>query len=153
VRLDAFTFHYAFEYMKSNKTRMMFISFDETDDFAHGGKYGLYLQSAHYTDGFIRTLWDWCQSNEQYRNKTTFIITCDHGRGSTTRDDWKHHGIKVPNADQTWLAVIGPDTPATGEQKDNQIYQNQIARTIAALLRVDYNPEKAGKPLETIIKH
>ena len=152
VRLDAFTFHYAFEYMKSRRPRVMLISFDETDDFAHGGKYDLYLQAAHYTDRFINTLWDWCQSNDQYRNKTTFIITCDHGRGDTGKEDWKHHGIKMPNADQIWVAVIGPDTQPTGEQKNNQIYQNQIARTIGNLLKLDYNPQNAGLPISGIVK-
>lgn len=152
VRLDAFTFHYAFEYIKSKKPRVMMISFDETDDFAHGGKYDLYLQAAHYTDRFIKTLWDWCQSNDQYKNKTTFIITCDHGRGDTDKDDWKHHGIKMPNADQIWVAVLGPDTPPTGEQTNGQIYQNQIARTISNLLKLDYNPPNAGLPIPGIVK-
>ncbi len=152
VRLDAFTFHYAFEYMKSKKPRMMFISFDETDDFAHGGKYDLYLQSAHYTDVFIKTLWDWCQSSDQYKNKTTFIITCDHGRGDTKKEDWKQHGIKMPNADQIWIAVIGPDTPSTGEQQNSQVYQNQIAKTVAAMLKIDYKQEKAGKAIESFLK-
>jgi hypothetical protein len=152
VRLDAFTFHYAFEYMKSKKPRVMFISFDETDDFAHGGKYELYLRAAHYTDTFIKTLWDWCQSNDQYRNKTTFIITCDHGRGDSTKDDWRSHGIKVPHADQIWMAIMGPDTAPTGEQQNSQIYQNQIAKTISTLLKLDYKQEKAGKAIAGAIK-
>ncbi len=152
VRLDAFTFHYAFEYMKRKKPRVMFISFDETDDFAHGGKYELYLRSAHYTDTFIKTLWDWCQSDAQYKNKTTFIITCDHGRGDSTREDWRSHGIKVPHADQIWMAIIGPDTPPSGEQQNSQIYQNQIAKTLSTLLKVDYKQEKAGKPIATAIR-
>ncbi len=152
VRLDAFTFHYAFEYMKSKKPRVMFISFDETDDFAHGGKYELYLRSAHYTDTFVKTLWEWCQSNDQYKNKTTFIITCDHGRGDSTKEDWRSHGIKVPHADQIWLAIIGPDTAPTGEQQNSQIYQNQIAKTISTLLKVDYKQERAGKAIVGVMK-
>lgn len=87
VRLDAFTFHYALEYLKKNNPRVLYIAFDETDDFAHGGKYDLYLHAAQYTDGFIKALWEWCQSNEKYRNKTTFIITTDHGRGCDKKDD------------------------------------------------------------------
>jgi hypothetical protein len=139
VRLDAFTFNYGFEYLKKNKPRVLYLAFDETDDFAHGGKYDLYLRSAHYTDGFFKTLWDWCQSDPQYKGKTTMIITCDHGRGSVEKDAWRHHGIKVPNADQIWIAVIGPDSPATGEVKTaGQLYQNQVAKTISTLLGTDY---------------
>ncbi len=152
VRLDAFTFNYAFEYLKKNKPRVLYIAFDETDDFAHGGKYDLYLRAAHYTDGFFKTLWDWCQSDPQYKGKTTVIITCDHGRGSVNKDDWRHHGIKMPNADQIWMAVIGPDTPATGEMKSaGQVYQNQIAKTISKLLGVDYqNTPAPGLAVSTV---
>lgn len=155
VRLDAFTFNYGLEYLKKNKPRVLYLALDETDDFAHGGKYDLYLQAAHYTDGFFKTLWDWCQSDPQYKGKTTIIITTDHGRGSVNKADWRDHGIKMPNADQIWIAVIGPDTPATGEVKaPGQLYQNQVAKTLASLLGLDYQntplpggaiPEVLGK--------
>lgn len=144
VRLDAFTFNYAFEYLKKNKPRVLYIALDETDDFAHGGKYDLYLRSAHYTDNFFRILWDWCQNDPQYRGKTTIIITCDHGRGSVTIDDWRHHGTNTVNSDQIWIAAIGPDMQAGGEIKSvGQVYQNQIAKTIAALMGVDYQNNPA----------
>jgi hypothetical protein len=144
VRLDAFTFNYGLEYLKKNRPKVFYLAFDETDDFAHGGKYDLYLQAAHYTDGFIKTLWDWCQSDPQYKGKTTLIITCDHGRGSVKKDDWRHHGIEMTNSDQIWIAVIGPDTPAMGEiRTPGQLYQNQVARTISALLGLDYQNNPA----------
>jgi Type I phosphodiesterase / nucleotide pyrophosphatase len=144
VRLDAFTFNYAFEYLKKNKPRVLYIALDETDDFAHGGKYDLYLDAAHYTDAFFRTLWDWCQSDPQYKGKTTIIITTDHGRGSVKAEDWRHHGIEMPNADQIWIAAIGPDTKPVGEAKSaGQLYQNQVAKTVSALLGLDYTNQPA----------
>ena len=82
VRLDAFTFYYGMEYLKKNKPKVMYFAFDETDDFAHSGEYGAYLNSANYTDRFISELWAYLQSDSQYKNKTTLIITSDHGRGN-----------------------------------------------------------------------
>ncbi len=154
VRLDAFTFGFAFEHLKKNNPKVMYIAFDETDDFAHGGKYDLYLHSARYTDDFIKTLWNWCQSNEKYKNKTTLIITTDHGRGSSTIEGWKHHGQETPDSNQIWIAVIGPDTPALGEMKNaNQLYQNQVAKTAAAFLGLDYqNEPKPGAVITSAIK-
>jgi len=38
-RYDAFTFHYALEYLKRRQPRVMFISLDETDEHGHGGRY------------------------------------------------------------------------------------------------------------------
>lgn len=143
IRLDAFTFHYAFEYLKREKPRMLYIAFDETDDFAHQGKYDLYLEAAHYTDNMINKLWKWLQSDPQYKDKTTLIITSDHGRGHSDINSWRSHGIKITDADQIWLAVIGPDTPALGEvRKEGQLYQNQIAKTIAALLDINFSTDK-----------
>lgn len=139
VRLDAFTFHYAMEFMKRERPRVLYIAFDETDDFAHGGKYDLYLEAAKYTDDFIRQLWEWCQQEAQYKDKTTLIITCDHGRGDVNLEDWRHHGIKIPHADEIWVAGIGPDSPALGEMRNSgQLFQNQVASTIGALLGLEY---------------
>jgi hypothetical protein len=152
VRLDAFTFYYGLEYMKKNKPRVMYFAFDETDDFAHGGEYGAYLNSAHYTDRFLSELWDYVQSEPSYKNKTTIIITCDHGRGADA-EGWKHHGQKVPEASQIWFAFLGPDTPAGGEMKNtSQLYQSQIAQTIASLLGLNFvNDSKPGDPINKVL--
>ncbi len=154
TRLDAFTFHYALEYLKRNRPKALFISFDETDHFSHAGQYDHYLTSAHYTDGFIRTLWEWLQTQAQYKDKTTLIITCDHGRGNKEDEDWRHHGAKVQGADQVWFAVVGPDTPTLGEVKTSiQLYQNQIAKTLAASLGLNYTNERpVGEVVQTALK-
>ncbi|MFZ6010710.1 MAG: alkaline phosphatase family protein [Bacteroidota bacterium] len=148
VRLDAFTFYYGMEYMRKNKPRVMYFAFDETDDFAHGGEYAAYLNAAHAADKFLGELWSYLQSDLTYKDKTTLIITVDHGRGDNA-EDWKRHGRKVVNSDQTWIAVIGPDCPALGEVKtETQLYQNQIAGTIAKLLGLDFKIEaKTGDPV------
>lgn len=138
TRLDAFTFHYALEYLKKNKPRALYLSFDETDHFAHTGEYDKYLSSAQHIDGFIRTLWEYLQSEPQYKNKTTLIITTDHGRGNN-KEGWKHHGKKIAEADQIWFGFLGPDTEPLGEiDTDEQLYQNQLAKTIAAFLGFDF---------------
>jgi hypothetical protein len=153
VRLDAFTFYYGLEYMKKNKPRVMYFAFDETDDFAHAGEYAAYLNSAHNTDRFIEELWNFIQSDPAYENKTTMILTCDHGRG-INGEDWKHHGIKINAADQIWMGVIGPDTPAKGEVKGEcQYYQNQVAQTMAAFLGLQFKSDKAvGEAMYTMLK-
>lgn len=139
VRLDAFTHHYALEYLKRKHPKVVYIAYGETDDFAHDGQYDQYLQSAHRTDQFIGQLWEYVQTDPVYKGKTTFLITTDHGRGNHNRDAWKHHGKDHPGSDAIWLAVLGPDTPATGEMKvKGQWGQNQIAQTLAALLGLRY---------------
>lgn len=143
VRFDAFTHHYALEYAKKHTPRVLYVAYGETDDFAHGGHYDSYLKSAWQTDQFIKQLWEWVQSHPQYKDKTTFIITTDHGRGTVPLDTWKGHGDEINGADQIWIAAIGPDTPALGEVKTaGQLYQNQVAGSVAAFLGVAYRSDK-----------
>lgn len=152
VRLDAFTHHFAMEYVKKHAPRLLYISYGETDDFAHDGEYDHYLKSARQTDEFIKELWAYIQSTPQYKDKTTLIITTDHGRGTEPKDKWRGHGKDIHNAGQIWMAAIGPDTPTKGEVKSGQYYQNQVAPTVAELLGLDYKLKGAGKPLKSFIK-
>jgi len=149
VRLDAFTHHYAIEYMKKYKPKVVYIAYGETDDFAHNGKYDAYLKSAYQTDQFIKAIWEWVQTDAQYRNKTTIIITTDHGRGTVPIDEWRSHGTKINGADQIWIAAIGAGVNPKGEVKEaGQLYQNQVAATVATALGLTFTQEgKAGKPL------
>ena len=53
--------------------------------------------------------------------------------------DWKHHGAKVRGAQNIWIAVLGPATPALGERANAEsVTQAQVAATVAALLGEDY---------------
>lgn len=136
-RHDAFTFELAIEYLGKVQPEHLFISFDETDDWAHDKRYDQVLQSLQYFDRSLRTLWNFIRNSAKYRDNTTLVITADHGRGSTLKD-WSDHGAKVPGAQQIWAAFIGPDTPAKGEISDAPTrHQRDIAPTILELLGVD----------------
>ncbi len=151
VRFDAFTHHYAMEHLKKHRPNLLYIAYGETDDFAHDGDYDAYLKSAHQTDAFIRSIWEWVQSDPDYRNKTTLIITTDHGRG--TGNKWTSHGADIEGANAIWIAALGPDTPALGEVRNsNRLYQNQVAGTVARLLGLDYrNVREVGAPIESVL--
>ncbi|MDF2157261.1 alkaline phosphatase family protein [Algoriphagus sp. CAU 1675] len=152
VRLDPFTHHYALEAIKKHKPKVLYIAYGETDDWAHGNHYDEYLWSARQTDDYIREIWEMIQSDPQYKDKTTMIITTDHGRG-TSKTSWRSHGASIPVAGQIWMAAIGPDTPAGGEMKvEGQWYSARIARTIFTLLGLEYPDEKAGAVIEEMIQ-
>lgn len=154
VRLDAFTHHFALEYIKKEKPKVVFLSYGETDDFAHDGRYDHYLKSAHQTDAFIAELWNYVQSTPFYKNKTTFLITTDHGRGSSPKRKWTGHGKTYEGSNAIWFAAIGPDTPALGEIKTpGQLWQNQLAKTAATFLGYDYtNVEEPGRVIVEMMK-
>lgn len=152
---DALCFYAALEYLKTDKPRAMWITFGETDTFAHEGRYDHYLNSARASDRMLRTLWETLQSIPDYRGKTTMVVSVDHGRG-VAPTAWKSHGASIPGADQTWLAIIGPRTPALGERKNlPEVTTSQIAATVAASVGLDYLPyqPKAAKPISKAIKN
>lgn len=152
VRLDPFTHHYALEALKKHRPKVLYIAYGETDDWAHEGKYDQYIWSAKQTDAYIKEIWDWVQSDPEYRDKTTLILTTDHGRG-VTKSSWKSHGSGVPEGGEIWIMAIGPDTPASGEMKvDGQWHSAQVARTIFTLLGMDYPDDKAGALIEEMIQ-
>lgn len=153
VRLDVFTHQFALEYIQKKHPKLLYISYGETDDFAHDGRYDHYLHAARRTDKFINDLWTYCQSDPVYKNKTTFVITTDHGRGDIVKKEWTSHGKIYKGSNEIWMAVIGPDTPALGERKDkSRFFQNQVAKTVAAFFGYEYsNKEEVGEVLDGVI--
>jgi hypothetical protein len=151
--LDAFAFHTAVLYLKQYKPRVLFLSLGETDEWAHSGQYAEYLRAANRVDQYLKELWGLLQSMPEYRDKTTLIVSTDHGRGSN-ETQWKDHGRDVPDSKYIWAAFLGPDTPPFGERsKIAPVTQSQIAATLAALLGEDYPAEvpRAGKPITAVL--
>ncbi|OIN59135.1 hypothetical protein BLX24_12735 [Arsenicibacter rosenii] len=154
VRQDFLTYFMAKNYLKQNKPRVLFLSFDETDDLAHAGKYADHLEMLHSIDGMLNDLWQTIQTMPQYAGKTTFIITTDHGRGHTPKVRWKDHGTKTADSYQMWFGVAGAGVAPTGEQQGGPVlFQNQLAATIARLLGVTYKAEHpVGEPVSSVFK-
>ena len=118
--------------MKKTHPKFVYIAYGETDDFAHDGEYDAYLKSAHTTDAMIKELWSFTQQDAFYKDNTVFIISTDHGRGTNPLSSWKSHGKDVKNAGGVWLILFGKDIATLGEvSKEEQLYSNQIAPTIA----------------------
>lgn len=147
-RVDVATFHIAFEYMKAHKPRLIYFGLGDTDEFAHGGMYDFYLDAAQNTDDWIRQIWEYIQSTPAYKDKTTLIITTDHGRGLAAGGNWQHHGQRIAEASEMWMAAIGPSVTPVGESKEkSQAYQGQVAATIAAMLGKEFKPSHKTLPV------
>lgn len=148
VRLDAFTHHYALEHMKKEHPKLVYISYGETDDFAHDGEYQAYLKSAHNTDALIKEIWDFTQQDDFYKDQTVFLISTDHGRGTDPLDTWRSHGSDIKGAGNVWFVTFGKNVKPMGEVKqEEQLFSNQIAPTILKLLGMPSSAEIKGQPL------
>jgi hypothetical protein len=150
-RKDAATEAAALEDLRTRAPRVLYVMFNETDDWAHQGEDELYLDALNRADAFLARLWGLVQELPEYRGRTALVVTTDHGRGSG--GDWARHGSKVPGSDAIWLAVLGPDTPALGVRSGVDGVQAQVAATIAALLGRDWRTRvpAAAPPLPGVV--
>jgi len=139
---DAFLHVAVRRHLQKHHPRVLFVGYGDTDNWQHMGRYDLLLEGAHFVDTFVADLWNQMQSMPEYKGKTTFIFTCDHGRGSGPVK-WMDHGVEQPGSDKIWVAIMGPDTPALGERANvGPVTQAQLAATVADLLGYDYRKFK-----------
>ena len=144
VRSDIFTFRFAMRHFEVARPRVVYVAFDETDDWAHDGRYDRMLDAYTRTDRYLAELWTWLEAQADYRGRTHVLITTDHGRGRTVAD-WRDHGGKIVGADEVWLAFVSPTMERRGEWHQHApITTSQIAATLASWLRVDYRAVRAG---------
>lgn len=143
TRHDLLTYLSAREYISQHHPAVLYLGLGETDEFAHAGRYDLYLQHAADVDRMIAELWYLVQTDPYYKDSTTFLITTDHGRGWKP-NKWTTHGFWAEGSGDIWLAMLGPGIPPAGELKvRGQVYQKQLAATMAALLG---DPAGPGHP-------
>lgn len=172
VRNDAFTHHYALSWLARERPRLLYISYGETDDFAHDGRYDEYILAAHRTDRFIREVWEALQASEGYRDNTVLFIAVDHGRGEMPLETWQHHASKrsldgymqslaqyedgIVGSEAVWLAAMGPGIAPRGlvPTGSDCVSNDRIAATLMELLGEDYrdyNPAM-GAPLIEVLQ-
>ena len=148
--LDVFTHYQAMNELKTNKPKVLYVAYGETDEWAHHGQYKSYLDAANQVDKWIKEIWDFVQNDPQYKNKTTIFITVDHGRGDKIKTQWTDHGSDIAGASQIWFAAMGPEIAPKGEIKtESQIYQKQFAQTIAKIMGYTFS---ADHPVDTEVK-
>jgi hypothetical protein len=153
-RPDLLTYFQAKEYLKLYRPRVMYLEMGETDDYGHAGSYDFYVSTLHSQEAMIAALWNYIQSIPQYKDKTTLLIACDHGRGGQIKSQWTGHGPQIKDSKDIFILAMGPDMPALGELNTNtQLYQGQMAATIAKFLGLDYKAEHPIMPvIETMFK-
>jgi len=148
--LDVFTHQQAKYYLATKRPKVMYISYGETDEWAHEGNYSAYLDAAHQVDAWVADLWRWVQSTPGYKDNTYLLITTDHGRGFG--EGWTDHGADVKGASSIWFGLMGPEIKSNlnkiKQTANQQLYQKQLATTMAKLLGLQFAPaHPVGAPI------
>jgi hypothetical protein len=149
VRHDVYTARLAMAHLAAHRPRALYLALGETDDWAHDGRYDRVLEAYMRTDRLLRDLWEWLQSQPEYRGRTSLLLTTDHGRGHRPAD-WRHHGAKYAGSADTWMAFITPHFAARGEWRNHApLEARQVAATLIdwmGLQWTEFDPE-AGPPI------
>jgi hypothetical protein len=137
VRHDVYTVAFAMDHLSRHRPRVLYLALGETDDWAHDGRYDRVLESYRRSDGHLEQLWQWLQSQPDYRDRTSILLTTDHGRGRTPAD-WRDHGKDVAGASETWMAFVSPLMQRRGEWRTGPpITSSQVAATLVAMMGLD----------------
>ncbi|HQP35496.1 MAG TPA: hypothetical protein PLI95_09960 [Polyangiaceae bacterium] len=100
-RADAETAQVALELYARHRPRFLFVGLGDTDEYAHAGDYGSYLDALRGADVLVGRMAELTQAAEG--RATVIIVTTDHGRANNFRD----HGASTVESGRGWLAGIG----------------------------------------------
>ncbi|MDB5158155.1 MAG: deoB 2 [Mucilaginibacter sp.] len=143
-RSDDTTFAHAKSVLATYHPNLMLINFKDPDYFGHANLWGSYVKAIQTTDGYIKALYDLIQADPTYRDKTTFIVTNDHGRhNDNVADGFISHGDDCDGCRHIEFLAVGPDFKK-GIGFDTPYEQIDISQTVAKLLnfKMDYGKGK-----------
>ncbi len=142
--LDVFIKYQSLHYLKTKKPNAMYISFGETDELAHAGNYPEYLKAANRFDAFLKEIYNFINTDPEYKGKTVILITTDHGRGDLIKSQWTSHGQKVKDSHQIWYAMLGSGVDNLGEITINeQVFQKELIHKVAKIINVSFESIKS----------
>ena len=107
-RADSITFQHALSCLQNQKPKVLLINFMEPDYSGHTSDWNAYLNGIKKTDEYVYQLWQFLQNDPNYKGKTTFLFTNDHGRHDY---DFKNHGDQCQGCKHIFLYAEGPDFP------------------------------------------
>jgi hypothetical protein len=127
-RPDRATAAAAIDHLIHHRPRMLWVALGDTDEWAHRGDYRGYIESLRFADSFLGELDAHLAEMGSYGQRTTVLVTADHGRDA----DFTDHG--GPDSAAVWVMARGGAIAAAGSKAlARRRYLRDIAPTIASL--------------------
>lgn len=106
TRRDAETVERALRYLREQRPRFLYLALGEADDQAHSGDLERYRATLLDYDRWLEALVRALASLGEYGERTTVIVTTDHGRDAGA--GWTRHSSGDAHAGSIWLIALGP---------------------------------------------
>lgn len=148
-REDSVTIKAALQILEEQQPSLSLIQFRGPDQYGHKDDWQNYINSIEETDGYVGEIWGFIQSHPHYKDKTTLLVTNDHGRhldGIST--GFKDHGDKCDGCKKISLLALGPDFEQ-GVIIDTPYGQTDISPTVAMLLNFPWSSQ--GQAIKELI--
>jgi hypothetical protein len=149
-RADRATADRALAYFAERHPTFMFVGLGEPDEYAHKGDYPGYLGSLRQADVVIGELLSLLATGGDRGQRTTVLVTCDHGRA----DDFRNHGAPWPESSRVWLVAYGGAITAHGFIDAERRHRlADIVPTIRELLGLPADlTSGAGSPIAELLR-
>ncbi|BAP29141.1 sulfatase [Chryseobacterium sp. StRB126] len=124
------------EVMAKYSPNVMVINLKDVDSYGHANKWDEYIKAIKTTDASIKEIWDYIQSLPAYKDKTTLIVSNDHGRHIDANGGFAEHGDDCAGCRHIEFFAMGPDFKKNATISTGNYEQIDIASTMAELLGV-----------------
>ncbi|RXM51949.1 MULTISPECIES: alkaline phosphatase family protein [unclassified Chryseobacterium] len=124
------------EVMAKYSPNVMVINLKDVDSYGHANKWDEYIKAIKTTDASIKEIWDYIQSLPAYKDKTTLIVSNDHGRHIDAKGGFAEHGDDCAGCRHIEFFAMGPDFKKNATISTGNYEQIDIASTMAELLGV-----------------
>lgn len=109
-RSDSITFVHLMDVLAQQQPRLTVVNFKEPDSRGHANDSLGYIAAIQKTDWYVQQVWNYLQSTPFYANKTTLIVTNDHGRHTAGwSDGFVSHGDQCNGCKHIEFFALSPD--------------------------------------------
>ncbi len=151
-KMDFLTVDAAIEIIDTYHPAILLVNLKGVDIAGHTVDWNDYLKAIKFADWAVERLWNTLMVDPNYRDRTTFIVTTDHGRHDIiapyNRGFWGHSGI-CRGCRHVMCLIVGPDTPRN-QEISRTTYQVDILPTIGEIYNLD-TPYSRGQVLREAV--
>lgn len=137
-RADSVTFAHIINTLDTKRPRLLVVNFKDPDYYGHLADSLSYIEAIRKTDQYVGKIWAYIQSNPHYKDKTTLIVTNDHGRHlNGIANGYVSHGDDCEGCRHVEFFALSPDFKQNTEL--TTVYEQiDISATISELLHFSF---------------
>ncbi len=137
-RSDSITLNRALDALTNKQPRLMLVAFKDPDYYGHLSDSVNYINAIRKTDQYVGVIWNFIQNDPHYKDKTTLIVTNDHGRHlNGVQNGFTSHGDDCEGCRHIELFALSPDFKKN-VQINTPYEQLDISATIRELMHFPF---------------